>query len=225
LLPAHNGLVLVTGAIMPDYKSLSKNAVALAIVHSRCRVRSLSPAATSEALGVVRAALDRAVSGGSVHACVGVLLDRTRRQALFKEVLAEISLQLASASESSADGSAGMPDARHSFSRAAAESAMAEVLLQCTQRAADDAAIKCVPLLKAAVLAKPPQGFKSDEQPGVATAADKAIFTAAVCVGRWGELLTVLAEAEGAAHAANEALKAARGLAARAAETIGAIRV
>jgi hypothetical protein len=196
---------------MPDGKSLSKNGVALAVAHSRYRIRSLSPAAMSEALVVMRAALDRAVSGIGVHACVRLLLDRARRQALFKEALAEITLQLTSALETSADGGlAGVPEARHSFSRAAAASAMAELLLQCTKTAVDDAALKCVPLVEAA---------------SAALAADKAIFAAAVCVGRWGELLTVRAEAEGAAHDANAALEAERGLAARAATTIDAMRV
>jgi hypothetical protein len=212
---------------MPDGKSLSKNGVALAMAHSRCRVRSLSTAAMSEALVVMRAALDRAVSGGSVHACVRLLLDRARGQALFKEAWTEISLQLTSASESSADGSAVVPEARHSFSRAAAASAMAELLLQCTKTAVDDAAMKCVPLVEAAAaaLAKPQLNPRLDEQQAEATAADKAIFVAAVCVGRWGQLLTVRAEAEGAAHDANAALEAERGRAAHAAATIDAMRV
>jgi hypothetical protein len=104
---------------------------------------------------------------------------------------------------------------------------MAELLLQCTKTAVDDAAMKCVPLVEAALaaLAKPQLRPRLDEQQAEATAADKAIFVAAVCVGRWGQLLTVRAEAEGAAHDANAALEAERGRAAHAATTIDAMRV
>jgi hypothetical protein len=179
----------------------------------------------------MRAVLDRAVSGRTVHACVRVFLDRTRGHALFKEAWTEISLQLTSAlveSSTTDGGLKGLLEACHSFSRAAAASAMAELLLQYTETAVDDAAMKCMPLVEAAAaaLAKPPLHPQSDEQQaGATTAADKAIFAATVCVGRWGELLTVRAEAEGAAHEANVALEAERGLAARAATTIDAMRV
>jgi hypothetical protein len=100
---------------------------------------------------------------------------------------------------------------------------MAELLLQCVKRAVDDAAMKCVPLVEAAAaaLAKPPLRSPSEEQQAGATAADKAIFAAALCVGRWGKLLTVRAEAEEGAHAAFAALAAARDLAARDAARIG----
>jgi hypothetical protein len=157
-----------------------------------------------------------------------MLVDLTRRQALFKEVLEKISVQLTTVfEESSADGLADVPEARHSFSSAAAASAMAELQLHCAKRAVEDAAMKCIPLLKAAAatLAKPPSSRpRSDEQQaGGTAAADTAIFAAAVCVGRWGELLTVREEAEEAAHAVNAALKAARGLAARAAAIVDAM--
>jgi hypothetical protein len=96
------------------------------------------------------------------------------------------------------------------------------------KRAVDDAAMKCVPLVKAAAEALAARHALSQSNAQHAEggkAADKAIFAAAVCVGRWGELLTVRAEAEGAAHAASAALEAARELAAHAATTIDAMRV
>jgi hypothetical protein len=109
---------------MPAGASLSESGVALAVAHSRCRVQSLSSEAPSEALAVIRVALDRTVSDGSVHACVRALRDWTRRQALFKEVLTRMHQRQSVASESSAGGSAGAPGARHSFSNAAVAKAM-----------------------------------------------------------------------------------------------------
>jgi hypothetical protein len=101
---------------------------------------------------------------------------------------------------------------------------MAGMLLECAEKAVNDAAMKCVPLLGAAAAAQgfEPPFLQSDEQAG-ATATNKAMYAAVVCVGRWGELLTIQAEAEGAAKATGAVLETAREAAARGARTAAAL--